>query len=260
MIGRIPLRSGRLVASLLATMAVMAVAASAASAMTIYQNFPEPAPGNLPSLGFEATSTSEFGGEVEFGRKKRNVKSVSVEMSSWACQEGANTTCTTHGSTKFQQPITLKIYEVGAGNEPGALLDEQTSTFKIHYRPSENPACPITGEGNKGWGPECFSGFLQKITFKLSPQITVGQTAIIAIAYNTENYGAHPTGVAGPYNSLNVAVSEVAPSIGSDPLPADAYLDSTWGGAYCNEAEGVGYFRLDPGCWTGYQPSFQIKA
>jgi hypothetical protein len=248
-----------LLPALLACAVAMAVAAASASAMTIYQNFPNPTPGNLPSLGFEATSTSEFGGQVEFGRKKRNVIAVSVEMSSWACQEGANATCTTQGHAKFSWPITLKIYEVGAANAPGSLLYEGTSTFSIGYRPSENPACPITGEGNKGWGTECFSGLLQKITFRV-PNVIVPNKAIIAVAYNTENHGAAPTGTPGPYNSLNVAVSPATPSFGKDPLPADAYLSSIWGGAYCNEAEGIGFFRLDPGCWSGAQPSFTVKA
>ena len=47
-------------------------------------------------------------------------------------------------------------------------------------------------------------------------------------------------------------------------LPSDANnLNSAFGGNYCDGGTGgTGIFRLDtaPGCWTGYQPIFQLKA
>jgi len=271
MTGRIPTRPAKLLAAILLAVGALAIGAGAASAGVAYKNTPSPLPGNLPSLGFEATSTSEFGGQVELAKKRRKITSVMVDMSSWACQKGANATCETVRKAKFSQPITIRLYNVGPANVLGSLIYQTTQTFGIRYRPSENPACPLTGEGNKGWGPECFSGFLQKITFHL-PGVTVPQRVIIAIAYNTQNYGEAPTGVAGPYNSLNVGLdsefNEVThkwmefapPTVGSDPAPTDAYLSSTWGGAYCNEAEGTGSFRLDPGCWEDFQPLFEVKA
>jgi hypothetical protein len=50
------------------------------------------------------------------------------------------------------------------------------------------------------------------------------------------------------------------PNFGAFPLPEDAYLN---GGSYpyCDHgAGGTGTFRLDAGCWGGYQPSFEVKA
>ncbi|MBI2356983.1 hypothetical protein HYV12_02970 [Candidatus Dojkabacteria bacterium] len=35
-----------------------------AASAVVYNSIPDPLPGNVPSLGFEATSTSEFGGQV----------------------------------------------------------------------------------------------------------------------------------------------------------------------------------------------------
>jgi hypothetical protein len=53
----------------------------------------------------------------------------------------------------------------------------------------------------------------------------------------------------------------VAPSVGTDPQPADAYHNSAWSGSYCDSGVGgTGTFRLDAGCWTGYQPLFAVKA
>jgi len=271
MIGTIPTRPARLLAASLLAVGASALGAGAASGAVVYDNIPSPAPGNLPSMAYEATSTSEFGGQVELATSKRKVTAVSVDMSSWACQTGANATCETKGKAKFVQPITLRLYQVGAGNALGSLISSRTRSFKIRYRPSENPACPLTGEGNKGWGAECFSGLVQKITFHL-PHVTVPKDVIIAIAYNTQNYGAHPTGTPGPYNSLNVALDSeydeatsewkefAPPLVGHDPAPADAYLSSTYGGAYCSEAEGTGTFRLDAGCWEDFQPTFEVKA
>jgi len=49
--------------------------------------------------------------------------------------------------------------------------------------------------------------------------------------------------------------------VGSQPLPDDAYLNSADGSQYCDGGTGgTGTFRLDAGCWTGYQPAFQVKA
>jgi hypothetical protein len=90
MTGRIPARAAKLVAALLATTAVLAVIAGAASAAgtVIYNNIASPLPGNLPSVGFEATSASEFGGQVELAGASATKTTVTVGMSSWACESG----------------------------------------------------------------------------------------------------------------------------------------------------------------------------
>ena len=97
--------------------------------------------------------------------------------------------------------------------------------------------------------------------------------AIISVAYNTTHYGYAPIGESAPcygtsggcgYDSLNVAVTDPAspsPSVGSNPLPDDAYFNSSTGGQYCDGGSGgTGTFRLDSGCWTGYQPVFSVTA
>src|ERR1700692_2892875 len=44
-----------------------------------------PSPGNLPSVGAEATAFTEFGNEVTFDGTNRSLTNVIVEMSSWGC-------------------------------------------------------------------------------------------------------------------------------------------------------------------------------
>jgi hypothetical protein len=241
----------------------------------IYDNIPSHLPGNVPSQAFEATSTSEFGGQIGLTRATQKKTKVTIGMSSWACQSGVwwessgENKCVTKGDAKFSLPVTLKVYSSEPDGSVGSLVTEVTQTFKIPYRPSATENC---GEGG-GWGPECFHGKLSLITFQLE-NVSIPSNAIVSVAYNTSDYGtqpqrpqpcnAEPQGC--PYDSLNVAVEEPenevfgsSPFAGTQPRPDDAYLSSTWSGAYCdNGTEGTGKFRLDAGCWEGYQPLITV--
>ncbi|MEA2225597.1 MAG: hypothetical protein QOE67_879, partial [Solirubrobacteraceae bacterium] len=112
MIGKIPSRVVKLTTLALAVAAVFAVTSSAALAVeTIYNDLPTPKPGNVVSQAFEATQTSSFGGQVEFGGTARNNPAVSVIMSSWACQSGTwnEKNCETTPGAKFVWPITFAV-------------------------------------------------------------------------------------------------------------------------------------------------------
>jgi hypothetical protein len=89
MIGKIPASVAKLATAAFAAAALFAVTASAASAVeVIYSDLPAVKPGNVVSQGFEATQTSSLGGQVEFGATARKNPTVTVIMSSWACQSG----------------------------------------------------------------------------------------------------------------------------------------------------------------------------
>jgi hypothetical protein len=98
---------------------------------------------------------------------------------------------------------------------------------------------------------------------------TLPDKVIVSVAFSTTHYGHQPYGEGTAcfansagcgYDSLNVGLSGT-PTTGSDPLPNDAYLNSSWSGAYCdNGASGTGTFRLDSSCWTGYQPAIEVAA
>ena len=49
-----------------------------ASTEVIYNSIPEPVPGSSPSVGFQATQTSEFGDFIAFGGTSRTLASVDV--------------------------------------------------------------------------------------------------------------------------------------------------------------------------------------
>ncbi len=255
------LRSG-LIGACVAALAL--IAPMAANATVVYNNIPAPLPGNLPSVGFQATSTAEFGGLVEFAATQRKEPTVTAVMSSWACQFGSGTTCATVPGATFPQQITLNIYRANAiTNEPeGTPISTTRQTFEIPYRPTANKKCKASPEG-QGWGKECFKGKTHAIVFHPT-EVILPARAILSLAYDTQSYGANPTGVEGPYNSLNVAVTngEAPPSlsVGADPLPEYAYVNSTWSAMYEPEPHGaVGTFSLANG-WSGYQPVFKVAA
>jgi len=251
-----------------------ATAATTAAKVTVYNNIPAPLPGNVPSVAFAATSASEFGGQVEFAGTARSRAQVTVLFSSWGCQSGTwnGGNCSTAKKATFKHPIQLNVYAVGEDGEPGALLGSVTHNFTMPYRPSANyTKCSGADAGrwyDKG-DHACYNGYTFKKTLKLG-SLDLPDTAIISVAFNTTHSGSSPIGEGAscygtsggcPYDVLNVGTGSSPASVGNQPLPDDTYYNSSFGGSYCDGgAGGTGTFRLDAGCWTGYQPAFQVKA
>lgn len=248
--------------------------AGAAPGSVVYNNIPDPTPGNVPSVGFEATSASEFGGQIGLDGTQRKDPKVTVLMSSWACKSGTwyGHNCITNPGSTFTHPITLNIYNANSDDSVGSLIASQTQTFTMPYRPTADDGTncnDANGKAGEWWdGTECLNGKAFTISFSLSG-VTLPDDVIIGVAYNTSHYGSSPIGTTAcnstpqgcPYDSLNVGTAP-SPSVGTaEPSADDAYLDSTWGGAYCDSgAGGTGTFRLDAGCWTGYLPAFKVEA
>ena len=254
----------------------MAIPGTAATHPVVFNSIPAQLPGNVPSEAFQATQTGEFGDAIKLAPGKRVLKNVKVVMSSWACQHGNQNdgTCLTTPGSTFSMPITLNIYARGTGGAVGSLLKTRTQKFHIKFRPTSNDLkCPLDASGgthatawyDKKLG-ECDHGLAQKITFTFGgPNFTLPSRFVYGIAYNTSGYGANPYGYATtcalnltkgcPYDSLNVGSYAGLPSRGTDLYPDGAYQDSATGGQYCDGGTGgTSAFRLDDGCWTGYNP------
>lgn len=256
----------------LAVGAAMLAGAAGAGAVTVYDNIPTPTPGNVPSEAFEAQSASEFGGQIELAGTARNDATVSVLMSTWGCEAGHWDTgnCVTTPGAGFTHPITLNVYAVNGDNTPGALLASQPKPFTIPYRPSaSNAKCTGSDAGKWFDGTACRNGMAVRLTFDPLTSVILPNKVIVSLAYNTTHYGAAPIGQGAScfsssggcgYDSLNVGLA-APPTVGTTPLLADAYLNSSWSGAYCPGGPGTtGTFRLDSGCWTGFQPAIQVAA
>ena len=270
--------------------ALFAPAVSAGGDGHGYDSIPKHLPGNLPSWGFEATQTSGLGNEITFGdaRHAMKLRDVKVTMSSWACQQGTWNAgnCFTQPGAKFSWPITFNVYNPPAEGAftPGSLIATETDTFSIPYRPSASTKC--TGDQAGEWydkaSKSCFNGLAVTIKFHFRDEhLTLPNTIVYGIAYNTSDYGASPqrpqacnaTTAGCPYDSLNVALSTDATDLsdGSDPNPGALFMDSSTASEYCDSgANGVGTFRLDSpndGCWSfgdlntlpAYIPAVQFK-
>jgi hypothetical protein len=245
-------------------------ASALAQGNTIYNTIPSPLAGNYVSQPFQAQQASEFGDRVAFVTAGRALTTVTVTMSSWACQTGHWTgLCITAPGATFTHPITINLYNVGPANSVGSLIATTTQTQTIPYRPSSDvPNC-----GSRWFdGANCFNGKAANVTFDFTSQnVTLPNQVIVAVAYNTSNYGYSPIGtqpcastVEGcTYDSLNVAVVDPAITLtaGVNPAPDDAYFHTQTASLYCDGgAGGTGTFRLDAGCWTGFKPALKVNA
>ena len=268
---------------------------------TIYDSTIGPSPGSVDSQSFAAGpyDLSEFGNQIAFGGTSRILDNVVVQLDSWGCQSGQwNGTfaytpasqsltdpCSTTPGATFTEPVTLNVYNVGAGNAVGSLIATETQTFAIPYMPSADPNfatdcaaeaaqydVPVS-EFNGTWYDSarspvtdqpigCLLGYLNNITFDFG-HVTLPNKVIYGIAYNTSNWGFHPYGDATAcyttpagcgYDSLNLAMTNepVSPNVGSDPNQGAVYLDTSDPG-FCDGGP-AGIFRIDGGsssnCWT----------
>jgi hypothetical protein len=217
------MHSGKTI-STLSTLAAFAAAAIAipAQGVAIYDSVPAPLPPNVPSLGYQATQTAEFGDLIQFGGTGRTLTQIKLVMSDWAL-------ASTYGSMSptWNHPITLNLYNLNTSDPfpaPGTLIATQTNTYAIPWRPEADPTCP----GGTAWRASdgnCYNGYAFEITFDFTGT-TVPDQIIYGVAYNTNTWGYAPIGQPGPYESLNFGLARVPPTTGSNPLPDTAYVAS----------------------------------
>jgi hypothetical protein len=253
--------------ALVATAALVALSAAPAlaAAAAVYDNVPSTIPGNVPSVGYEATSTSEFGDLIALapGERSSGQLPVTVVMSIWGCETGGMATCATTPGATWSQPLTLNIYAVdnsAATPAVGARILTTTRTFALPYRPAPDTTGHCAASGFYPWysaaEDHCYKGLAHAVTFPLPSGITLPDQLIWSIAFDTAHHGYSPTGVSGPADSLNVGVMTFSgqPSIGTDVDADSVFLNSTWSGAYGDGGTGgTGTFRRDTG-WTGNAP------
>jgi parallel beta-helix repeat protein len=243
------------------------VAVAAPVPVALYDAIGNP-PGNVSSLGFEATSTKEFGDRVQVGPGPRGLSSVTVLMSSWACVTGSwnvvGSCATTPGAT-FTHPLTMTLYADNGTGTPGGVLTSMTMTATIPYRPSANS---VNCDGKRWYdGTTCYSGLAAPVTFNFPVGTVLPSRFIWAISYNTTNRGYNPIGPAAcgtncPYDSLNVGASSLTPnpSKGTDVEPSGVFVNTSTAANYCDGgAGGVDVLRLANGCWPNLRPMATIK-
>ncbi len=258
MSGRIPARIARLCAALTAVLAVGALTAGAAGAETVYDNIPATLPGNFASIGLAATSSTEFGGEIELAGAARSQPTITVVMSSWSCETGSwseGNCYTTKPKKGFKVPLTVKVYaasELGEGP-----VAEATKNIKMSYRPSESPLHCASGRWYDEASATCFHGYAFPVSIKLNKLKKMPRKAIVTFSYPHSS---------GPAESLNISTSEPEEktlSVGTDPVE-EWFANSTWSEMYCPGAKDVGTLGPEEGvgCQEGinYQPVISVSA
>jgi hypothetical protein len=91
--------------------------------------------------------------------------------------------------------------------------------------------------------------------------VTLPDTVVYGIVYDTRTYGPNPTGVTGPYDSLNIALSTDTDVSAGSSATGTVWQNSPYGSQYCDGGlGGTNVFRADSGCWTPYVPAVQFKA
>jgi hypothetical protein len=231
-----------------------------ADSVVLYNNIPSPLAPNIPSLGYEATGTSEFGGLIHLAGSGSSfsLDSASVVMSDWALASGWSSSMngTTITAAGFYLPLTLSFYSVGSGNTVGALISSTTIDPLIAWRPEASASCGTAWLASNG---NCYNGLASVVTFNLAGVNVPGQV-IYGLSYNTTDYGSSPTGVPGPYDSLNFGLSSSAPSVGSNPLTGTAYWATIDAGDYADGgAGGTGTFRQDTSAdWSTYSGAIEL--
>jgi hypothetical protein len=229
----------------------------------IFNSIPEPLPPNVPSLGYQATGTAEWGDNVFFAGTNRRAGSAVVTMSDWA----KHSDYPIMPAQGFTHPITLKIYAVDhstATPAVGSLLATKTQSFLIPWRPEPNPLCP--GSAWLANDNQCYNGFAFKIVFDLrSLNLILPNEIIYGVAFNTNTWGYSPLHQPGPYESLNVGCANVnnlgvPPSVGTDVEPDALFWNTAVAGFYADGGVGgVGTFRRDTN-WTDFSPAVQFNA
>jgi hypothetical protein len=200
---------------LLTAALALVVTATNAGAQVIYSNIPSPLGQSYPSQPYQAQQTSEFGNLLHLGAGSRDLSQVSFAMVTWAyastypALQAANAAGWTHD-------FTLNLYNVGAGGSVGSLINSFTQNSFIAWRPEPTPGCPGTTYLS---GTTCYNGMAQRLDFNFSSgTVIVPNDVIVGLAFNTQSWGANPTGVSGPYNSLNVGVGPTTTTVGSTSI------------------------------------------
>jgi len=235
--------------------AAQAAPPSPPSPTTVYDATPSPLPPNIASVGFEATSTSEFGDYVHLAGTDRVLKTVTVTMSDWAVHSDyASDARYPANSATWSHPVTVNVYSNHLTNGvPDSLLATMTENITIPWRPEADPTCTGGTAWRAGDGA-CYNGIAFNAVFDLSSlTATLPNDVIVGIAFNTADYGSAPIHLAGPYNSLNVGVpTSGTASVGTDDNVDNVFANSSWPGFYADGGTaGVGIFRQD----TGWAPN-----
>ena len=204
--------------------------------VVVFNNIPSPTQTGYDSSyyshGFEAQNTAELGNVVGLAGTARTLNTVTITMvthaksADWQAMYQAN-------NAGWYHSIMLTVWKADASE---ILATQTISTLVPWANPDPNQ-----------------SGTAFNVGFNFaSENITLPNTVLVSVAYNTQNDGFSPIGTAGPYNALNYGTFDYAPFVGTDVTPGAVMR------VFSEDTETI-VFETAPG-WNDRTPMMEITA
>ncbi|MDB4417775.1 DUF5011 domain-containing protein [Akkermansiaceae bacterium] len=173
----------------------------------LFQRIPSIDQPSYPSYGLNGKVDIGLGDLVDLEIDNQRLESVDVVMVNFA--QAANwPQLAAENSVGYLHPLTLTIYRV-LGDDL-FLVTEKTQDVLIPWR----PATLDDGE-EYPYGGRAF-----RARFNFTEEKYLAGNLALVISYNTIQGGPAPLGVAGPYDTLNVALNDDTPLVGNDDNPS----------------------------------------
>jgi len=205
-------------------------------AVVVFDNIPSPGQtgygASYYSHGFEAQNSAELGNVVGLAGTARKLDTITITMvthskaATWPGLYAAN-------NAGWYHPLMLTIWKADASE----ILATMTVSTLVPWTD------PDPGQ----------LGTAFNVGFDFSSQnITLPNTVLVSVAYNTRNDGFEPLGTAGPYDSLNYGTFDHAPIVGTDVDPGTVMR------VFSSNLEEI-VFETAPG-WNQRTPMMEITA
>jgi hypothetical protein len=190
---------------LVAAVLAIAIFAAPAGAEVVYDNTATAAA--APSLGFAETGTAELGTLVRLTGVARLDPTIRAGIA--------------NSGEPVSAPVTLSVYAVASGAEPGELLASETQSFEF-----------------------AAGSAVQPIELSLAG-VTLPDEAIVSFSFDSASLGL---ALAGP------------PAAGANPREAEGVYRAAAGEGADEAAAGPLAFEAAPLVWQGRQPAFAVEA
>ena len=174
-----------------------------AQSQIVFDTNPEILQPSHSSYGLNGKVDKALGDTITLDGNLRRLESVDVTLVNWA-RAAQWPSLSTQNPDGFLHPLTVIVY--GVDGDALTLLGQETQEFLIPWRPETLD--------DKGEYP--FGGLAFKARFDFLEKIILSEKIAILITYNTASSGFEPLGAAGPYDGINIALSNKQPTTGGD--------------------------------------------
>lgn len=174
-----------------------------AQSLIVFETNPEIPQPSHSSYGLDGKVDKALGDTITLDGDLRRLESVDFTLVNWA-RAAQWPSLSAQNPNGFKHPLTVIVY--GIVEESLVLLGQETQEFLIPWRPESLD--------DKGKYP--FGGLAFTARFDFLEKIILTEKIAVLITYNTESSGFEPIGTAGPYNGINIALSNKQPTVGGD--------------------------------------------